>query len=288
MRRSGLMVSALSLCAAACSQQSSSSDEQVSHDLAEAPDVSPTAAPGVAFRYLYQFELPDEAIAGVQEKHASRCEGLGVARCRITGLEYSVLEGDAVTASLTVKLAPEIARQFGKEAANVVTGENGRLRKTEFTGEDTEPVTTSASREQSTIEARITELERQLAATTKDAERAQLQSQLSEMRSRLAAARSTIADTQQRLASTPMTFHYYGRGGIQGFQTNPVREALRSFVDSTVLMITFVLQLLAYLLPWALLLALLLLVYRSRPGQAVRRFVAKRTAPISGDEEAAG
>jgi len=82
---------------------------------------------------------------------------------------------------------------------------------------------------------------------------------------------------QERLASTPMTFNYYGKGGITGFAgRNPLMDAVRSFVGSLVTMISFVLQALAVLLPWLLLLGLVILIARSRPGRALARFVAPR------------
>lgn len=248
-----------------------------SREVGDAPSIAPTAAPGVAFRYFYAFELPDEAIAPVQEQHASRCESLGISRCRITGLTYSVGQDDAVSASLTVKLAPAIARQFGKEATGDVKEANGRLRSTEFTGTDTEPVTTEATRQQSDIETRIADIERQLSSARRDAERAQLQAQLDQLRSQLSQTQSTIAGAREQLASTPMTFNYYGRGGISGFRTNPLREAARLFVSSLVTMVTFVLRLLAVALPWAVLIVLLVMLARTRVGKAVGRFFASRS-----------
>lgn len=265
-----VQAAALALLVAGCSAQNSGEQHR---DALESPDVSPTAAPGVAFRYFYTFELPDEAISSVQEKHASRCEALGVAKCRITGLEYGVNNDDAVSASLTVKLAPEIARQFGKDATGDVKEADGRLRSTEFTGEDTEPVTTEATRQQSDIQTRIADLEKQLASAKKDSERAELRSQLNELRSQLSTAQSAIAGAKAQLASTPMTFSYYGRGGISGFRTNPVRESARLFVSSLVTMIDVLLRALALLLPWALLIILVVLIARSRVGRAIGRFV---------------
>lgn len=272
------LIAAVALLVAGCGQ---ADDPQEASDLTETPDVSPTAAPGVAFRYFYRFELPDEAIASVQGKHAARCESLGVSRCRITGLNYSVNADDAVSASLEVKLAPQIARQFGKQATTDVKDANGQLRSTEFTGVDTEPTTTQATRQQSDLQTRISDIERQLATASDGEERAQLQSQLNELRSQLSQAQATIVGAEQQLASTPMTFTYYGRGGISGFRTNPVREAARLFVSSLVTMITFVLRALALLLPWAALVALIVLIARSRFGRAVGRlFTSKR-----GEEE---
>jgi hypothetical protein len=253
----------------------------------ETPNISPTAAPGVAWRYSYDFQLPDDAIESVQEAHASECEALGVARCRITGLRYSVDDDDAVSAMLEVKLAPDIARQFGKQATGDVRKAGGRLSNTEFTGEDTEPVLSATTRNQSDLQARIADIQKQLGnRALKDSERAQLQSQLNDLRSRLAETQSTVTATQAKLASTPMTFNYYGKGGISGFAGhNPIMDAARSFVASLVTMITFLLQVLAVLLPWLILIALLVLLVRSRAGRAVGRFFARGYRVTSAEDE---
>lgn len=263
-----------------CSQAGDDARQAQSQDegLATSPNVSPTGAPGVAFRYAYFFELPDEKIAAVQETHAARCEAMGVSRCRITGLQYRVEDSDAVYGRLQVKLAPGIARQFGKEAVTDVRQANGRLTNTEFTGEDTEPTTTAATSRQSDLQTRIADVEKQLAQATAGAERAQLQTQLNELRSQAAEARETIAGAQQLLAGTPMTFNYYGRGGISGFRSNPVHEAARSFVSSLVMMITVVLQVLAVAFPWAILLALIIVALRSRPGRAITRYFSRKSS----------
>lgn len=287
MRRTILATVAAAALLSACSRadEAGPTAEDVSEsrsDLREAPDVSPTAAPGVAWRYSYDYQLADEAISGVQESHAAACEALGTARCRITGLEYSVREDKSVSASLEVKLAPEIARQFGKAATEQVKKADGNLLRTQFTGEDVTPVTSVAGRQQSDLEARIAALEAQLSNARSPEERAQLTAQLNDLRTQLPQAKGTIASATERLASTPMTFNYYGRGGIEGFRTNPVREAVRSFVASLVTMVTIVLQALAWLLPWALLIALLVLLARSRPGRAVRRFFKPRQTDETG------
>jgi hypothetical protein len=257
----------------------------VAEDVSEAPNVSPSAAPGVAWRYAYDFQLPDDAIQGVQETHASECEAMGLARCRITGLRYSVTDDNAVSAMLEVKLAPDIARQFGKQATADVRKAGGRLSNTEFSGEDTGPTLSEATRTQSDLQSRMTEIERQLAnRSLKDAERAQLQSQLDQLKSQLAETHSTVAETQAKLASTPMTFNYYGKGGINGFAgRNPVRDAARSFVASLVTMITFLLQVLAVLLPWAILLLAIYLAARSRPARAIGRFFSRRSDADTGE-----
>src|SRR4051812_27650401 len=44
------------------------------------PNVSPSAAPGVAFNYRYAFRLPAARVSQIQEQHARACEQLGVSR----------------------------------------------------------------------------------------------------------------------------------------------------------------------------------------------------------------
>jgi uncharacterized protein DUF4349 len=283
--RIALLTFALAL-GTSCSRNEQGEPREVAEDVHETPNVSPSAAPGVAWRYEYDFQLPDGAIDGVQETHAAQCEALGPARCRITGLRYGVTNDNAVSGMLEVKLAPEIARQFGKRATADVRKAGGRLSSTEFTGEDTAPVLSQTTRAQSDLKSRMADIQKQLAnRSLKDSERAQLQSQLNDLRSQLSQAQSTEAETHAKLASTPMTFNYYGKGGISGFAgRNPVMDAVRSFVASLVTMVTFVLQVLALLLPWALLLALLVVVARSRTGRAVGHFLAQGFRKTPADE----
>lgn len=64
---------------------SSSAQTEQSADGA-GPNVSVTAAPGVAFNYRYAYRLANARIQAAQEAHAQMCEKLTVARCRITGM----------------------------------------------------------------------------------------------------------------------------------------------------------------------------------------------------------
>jgi Domain of unknown function (DUF4349) len=278
MKRMQMLTIIAALLAGGCSQGDGPNEAR---DVHESPNVSPTAAPGVAWRYGYDFQLPDEAIAKVQEAHASKCEALGVARCRITGLQYAVSNDNAVSATLEVKLAPDLARQFGKDATLDVNKADGRLSNMQFSGEDTSPANAEAARTESEANRRIADIEKQLGnRALKDAERAQLQQQLNELRMQVSQAQSMTQVNRERLSNTPMAFNYYGKGGISGFAgRNPVLDAARSFVASLVTMITVVLQVLAVLLPWALLLTLLFLLGRSRAGQSVVR-VFKRRDPV--------
>lgn len=264
---------AAALLLASCSQGGGEYEQSGEADLAS-PDISPTAAPGVAFRYEYDFNLPDELIDEVQEAHASTCEGLGPARCRITGLRYSIDTHEQVSAMLQVKLDPDIARQFGNRAVQFVERNEGRLVNAAFSGNDEGENIRTASGQQADLQTRIADIERRLAGLSPgDRERTELQQQLEQLRSQLSQTRQQIAGSEERLANTPMTFNYYGKGALPGFRgTNPVVEGWRTFLASGVAMIRVLLYLIGAVLPWAVLILLIVLILRSRVGRSVRRW----------------
>src|SRR5687767_9511642 len=57
-----------------------SRDQDAAAEQAGGPNISVSAAPGVAFNYRYAFRLPNARIAPAQEAHAAMCEKLGIAR----------------------------------------------------------------------------------------------------------------------------------------------------------------------------------------------------------------
>ncbi|MBA3511167.1 DUF4349 domain-containing protein [Sphingomonas sp.] len=261
--------------------------EEATHEDLASPQVSPTAAPGVAFRFSYDYSLDDGMISKVQEAHAAACEKLGVARCRITGLRYQIDDEDRVSGMLQVKLDPRIARQFGKQATATVEQNDGKLVTAEFNGEDVGSQISTTQERQADLRARITEIERRLASLNAgDREATQLQAQLEQLRRELSEGRAQIAGGQQRLANTPMTFNYFGEGGIAGFDENPIEQSWRLMVESFVVMVSVLLKVIGALLPWAILLALLMLLWRSRPMLAVRSWWRRRMGNT--DEQESG
>ncbi|MEA1072619.1 hypothetical protein [Sphingomonas sp. LY160] len=286
-----MLLGALAL--ASCAQQPDDRSGDVTASESMSPDVSPSAAPTVAWTYDYSYRLDDEAIAGAQEASAAKCEALGPARCRIVGLTYTV-DGDRnIEGDLSVKLAPEIAREFGKQASEIVTKAGGDLARMEFSGEDTEAQSRSATAAQTDARARIPAIEQDLRDTRLgDRERTELQSSLQQLNDSLSSAQTSADTVSVRLASTPMTLHYLGRGRLTGFAANPLVEAGRSFVASMVTMVGAVLQFLAILLPWVLLLGLLFAIARSRPALTLWRWLihwpsVRSQQPVAQDDDAA-
>jgi hypothetical protein len=239
----------------------------------------------VAFNYSYEFSLPDDRIAATQEAHAGACEALGLARCRITGMSYSVDQNEQVTAELDLKLDPLIARQFGKSAQQTVVGNDGKLVRLDIGSSDEGQAIEQATRQKSDVSAQLAQLQQELAKTKPGSDaHANILGQIQALQRQASEQSQTIAASQAALASTPMALHYYGRGGVPGFRGDPVREAWHTFVTTVVWLVGILLQALAVLVPLGLLLALFIALWRTRPMRAVRRWVKGAQESEDGDD----
>jgi hypothetical protein len=265
------LLAATVLVACSCSKQGSQptgSDEGTGP-----PNISPSAAPGVAFNYAYDFNLGDDRISATQEAHAAACENLGLARCRITGMSFNVNQDEDVTAELDLKLDPAIARQFGKSAQQSVEAKDGKLIRLAIGSSDEGAVMQQASRQRTDASTQLPQLQQELAKTKPGTQgRADLLNQIEALQQRAAEQSHAIEASQVALASTPMEFHYYGRGGVPGFRGNPIRAAWQTFLTTVVWLVGILLQAAAVLLPVAIVLALFVALWRTPPVRAFRRW----------------
>jgi hypothetical protein len=266
-----LATSAMLLCSSCSRQEPGNGDRSSTRDAGSSPDIAPSAAPGVAFNYAYEFSLPDSRIAATQEAHAADCEKLGLDRCRITGMSYTVDQNEQVTAELELKLDAGLARQFGKAAQQSVEGSGGKLIRLAIGSSDEGQAIAQATKERSNAATQIAQLQQELAkAKPGSADHANLLNRIQQLQGLTTGQSSAIEASQAALASTPMAFHYYGRGGVPGFRGNPAREAWQTFITTVVWLVGMLLQALAVMIPLFVLLTLLLLLWRTRPMRAIR------------------
>lgn len=257
------------------SRGGSSSSSSGSGAGARAPNISVTAAPGVAFNYNYAFRIDDDRIAAVQEEHAAACEALGINRCRITGMDYRLIRENEVEARLQFKLDPVIARKFGKDAIASVAKAEGVLAAAHITGDDVGTQISESQRRTANITDEIARLESRLKqAGLGDRERSEVQQQLANLRQQTEGERDTQRTGQALLATTPMTFDYQGTGGLPGIgYGNPFSDSANMLIRSGGTLLSFVLVVGAAVLPWALFFALLTFLWRTPPIRVLREWL---------------
>jgi hypothetical protein len=269
MRSKVLLICATSLCLvlAGCGQSGSDGGsgtfqsgaqqpaQEAAADAAAGPSVNVTAAPGVAFDYRYAFRLLPAHIAKVQEEHAQQCEKLGIARCRITGMRYTVEDEDRISAMLALKLDPAIARDFGKQGIAAVDKAGGMLVDAQITGVDAGSEIKRASRGAAQLQDELGRIEAQLrAGGLTNAQRADLNARASGLRDQIRALGETRRANEESLATTPMVFEYRAGHTIPGLDGgSPIADAIAAAVRSFIVMVSFLMLVIGTLLPWAIL-----------------------------------
>lgn len=228
------------------------------------PNVSVTAAPGVAFDYRYAFRLPNGRIGAAQEAHATMCEKLGVARCRITGMRYSLTNENDVSASLELKLDPAIARQFGKDASKVVSDAEGMLVDQQITGVDAGSAIESANRSRAELQDDLDRVNRELGRSgLSNVVRDRLLSEAASLKAQIRALGEQKKADEESLAKTPMVFYYGSGNAIPGFdEPQPLRHAFGRAGYNFLSAIGILIILVGSLLPWLLVAALAIWGFR--------------------------
>ncbi len=245
--------------APATSRDASASDEQLT-----GPNISVSAAPGVAFNYRYAYRLPNARISQAQEAHAAMCEKLGITRCRITGMRYSLVNERDVSASLELKLDPAIARAFGKDATKVVTDAEGMLVDQQISGVDAGASIERANRGRAELQDELDRVNRELARPgLSNVVRDRLLSEAQSLRSQIATLGEQKKADEESLATTPMAFYYGSGDAIPGFdEATPIGDAFQRAGYILMSTLSFLIVAIAALVPWILLAGLAYWVYR--------------------------
>lgn len=221
---------------------------------ARGPGIALTAAPGVAFRYAYDFRLPAARISSTQEAHAQACEALGIARCRITGMRYAVGRGaNDINATLDFKLEPGIARKFGTGGIDTVVKAGGKLGSVDISGTDAGGAIRAIDQESARQRADLDRIEAQLAKLpAKARDRVTLQDQADAIRQSLNANAASKGAQLQSLATTPMRFEYGTTDSFAGFEADsPMAIGLSLGQQSFLAALSLLTIVLAGGLPWA-------------------------------------
>jgi hypothetical protein len=221
---------------------------------AAGPNVSLTAAPGVAFNYRYAFRLAAERISEVQEQHAARCESLGPNRCRITGMLYRRHDDENIEARVSFKLDPSIARAFGREGVATVTRADGMLVENEITGTDVGSQIRQAGRSLAEMREDLARIEARLRGRLSSGDRSSLEYEAEQLRVSIRAAEQNRQEAQESLATTPMTFVYGSGHFVPGPQPRrPIGDTLEDAWDNFLDGASVLFVILVTLLPWILL-----------------------------------
>lgn len=214
--------------------------------------VAALTATGGAFDYRYAYKVPGNHVKAVVESHAAGCDRLGPARCRILSLRYRVDEANRIAATLTFRIDPAVARNFGEAATKVVVGASGALVETEIAGADA----TATARSN----ALVGRLREQLANARTSTDPTQ-QERARRLQTALDVISESEADSGETMATAPVLITYASgtpAPGINGSADASFRDAGNKLVASA----AGIAQVLASVGPWLLLMVAAVLLLR--------------------------
>lgn len=236
--------------------------QPINGDVPTPPDISPEAAPDVAFGYRYSFGLAADQIAPVQQRHARLCEELGPERCKVTGMTYRRSNEDDVRAELSLALEPGLAHRFGERALDSVREAEGKLVDSQVTGTDVGTGIRASTRTIAQLEEQLAELEAKIAAGGSTGTLRDLRAEAESLRGQIRSLRGSRGEARERLANTPMTLSYASGAYVSG---NPdFGGALATAWEQAKWLAYGLFMILMVLLPWLALGGLVWLAVRAR------------------------
>ncbi|MCX8474831.1 MAG: DUF4349 domain-containing protein [Sphingomonas sp.] len=233
---------------------------------AGAPPKLPISLPKLTYAYALSYLLPGDKIAATQDAHRDMCEEMGPARCQLLALERGIGEEQAARAMLKLRVATAEARRFQVLLDHDVTEAGGRT-------ENAKIATDEVSKQMVDTEARIRQRELLVARLTetlrnrkgRPAERVDAERSVTQAQEELDQARSWLGELKGRVAMSEFDIRYGAIAPSATAQGLGARlgEAAQGSGAVFLIGLNALLSLLIYLLPWAALVALPLLVLRA-------------------------
>ncbi|MBA17737.1 MAG: hypothetical protein CMN73_15520 [Sphingomonas sp.] len=237
---------------AGCDSDQGGKSKAAEPDMAMREAAAAFAATGTPFDYRYAFRLPGDAIKQVVERSADDCQRLAEnRRCEVLAMRYSVEDATKVSAVLTVKIDPTIARGFGDELTQAVAEADGVLLDTQVvTGEG------GMSRQPTTTERLKRALEEARAKPNDPA----AQAEATAIQQALATIEKVQGDTVGTWATAPVLITYESSGpmSVLGNGKADLKTAGQTLQDS----LARLAQLLAAFGPWIVALFILVFILR--------------------------
>jgi len=272
--------------AAAAPDADASSTPAVKSGAPVAP--SPASSPMLAYSYDYGVEAPPSKVRGLMAAHQAACAAAGPGVCQVTGAESAEDGKDQVSAKLSFRATPAWLKGYEDRLSQDAAQAGGRLVKSAVTSDDLtrDIVDTDAAvkaktalrdRLQAVLESRPGQVEDLL----------KVEEELATVQGDLDSTASELAVMRQRVATSDVTIEYDSTGVLapQGVWS-PVSNALAGATGILAGSLAAMIELVAGLAPWLLVVGLVVWLLRKRLpkwGRAAPKAAAPQPPPPKQD-----
>lgn len=225
----------------------------------------PVAAPMLAYSYRYGLLLPPGRVREVVGAHEAACVQAGFRQCQVVSSSVTAY-GEEMRAELVMRAAPGWLGPFRQRLAKDVQAADGRVLRSEVDSED-------LSRQIVDVEATLrakTALRDRLQVLLasrpgKLSELLEVERELARVQGELDSIRSQLAVLRGRVATSEITLTYESQSVLAPSGAwRPLADAAGNFIEIVALSLSAMLVFAAWTLPWLLLLAAVLWLFRSR------------------------
>lgn len=265
----------LAACSAENTTQTTKSGETTTSDasaMAESaapsgdnPTTVAVSVPQLAYAWSLGFLVPEDRLAGAQDRHRSLCEDMGAARCQILSMERGTGTDQTGAGSLKLRVASNEARGFSDRLSGVIADAGGRATDTKVEGEDVSKTivdTQARIKQRELLVARLTAVLRTRKGSV--GELVEAERSVTAAQEELEQARAWLKEQQGRVAMSEFDIRYMAiapsaNAGSVGAQ---LADATQSSAATFLIGLRAVFTLAIYLLPWALLIFPLVMLVR--------------------------
>ena len=231
-----------------------------------------SSVPLLAYSYAYSLAAQPEAIRSLVARHEAACIQAGRAACQLTGADVTEVGEDHVRGRLSLRATPAWLSRFRAGLAAEAQAAGGRIVNATVRSEDLSRQivdTEAALRAKSTLRDRL----QALLATRPGrlSELLELERELARIQGEIDATQSQLTAMRTRVATSELVMTYESAGVLAPDGVfAPLRIAAEEFVGMAVVGLATLVRIVAWLLPWALVLGAV--------GWVIRRLMRKRQA----------
>jgi len=212
----------------------------------------------LAYRYNFGFSLPARHVASSAKSHAKMCQDAGPEKCQLLNSSITAYNEDNVTANLSLRAEPQWLKSFEEELKSSVDDAKGKMVSNSVNAEDlTRQILDTDARlnAQKTLRDRLQRL-----LVTRDAklnDLLALEREFARVQSEIESATMTLGVLRKRVSMSVVNIHYQSQSvAVSQSALAPIGRALKGFVGGFSRGLANVINFLAAILPWLILVIL--------------------------------
>ncbi len=209
----------------------------------------------LAYRYTFGYALPAKSVIKTANAHAEFCQNAGPQKCQLLSSNNAKHSESDSYANLSLRVAPNWLNEFKQNLTMTIEAEDGTLMNSGLTAED---LTRSILDTDARLKAlRTLRIRLQNLLETKDAELNELLSlerELSRVQGQIESTSSQLKALRKRVNMSVVDISYQSQAvSVSRDKISPIGRALKAFIGNIAQGVANVINVIAYILPWMIL-----------------------------------